>query len=62
MDHKQEVIKCVKGHFTLYRNLAAIEQLKQGLAVLGVLEALNRYPNLLEEYFVFGDQSTLTAG
>ena len=44
-------MRTLKNHYTLYRNKAAIDQLKSGLGVLGVSEAMSKYPDILEEYF-----------
>ena len=49
-------------HYTLYRNKAVLDQLKSGLATLGVLNAMTKYPQVLEPFFVAGLQPSLTAG
>ena len=49
-------------HYTLYRNKAVMDQLKDGLSALGVLDAMMSYPDVIEPYFVHGKQPPLTAG
>ena len=49
-------------HYTLYRNKPVMDQLKDGLSALGVLDAMMSYPDVIEPYFVHGKQTPLTAG
>lgn len=49
-------------HYTLYRNKAVLDQLKDGLSALGVLDAMKSYPDVIMPYFVHGKQPPLTAG
>ena len=62
MKFKLELMRTLKNHYTLYRNKAAIDQLKSGLGVLGVSEAMSKYPDILEEYFVSQVKTALNAG
>lgn len=39
-----------------------LDQLKSGLDVLGVLDAMTKWPRILEPFFVGGKQGLLTAG
>ena len=52
----------LKLHYTLYRNKAVLDQLKSGLDTLGVLNAMMKYPQILEPFFVSGLQAPFTAG
>ena len=58
MEFKAELISTLKYHYTLYCNKAAMDQLKAGLNVVGVSEAMTQYPHLLESYFVSGADSS----
>ena len=58
---KDELMQAGKMHYVLLHNKAEIDQLKLGLAVLGVGEALNKSSELLRPLFC--DMSVpLTAG
>ena len=46
LDDKAEMLECAILHFTHYRIRAELDQLKQGLAKVGVLPAIQRSPNL----------------
>ena len=58
---KQE-LRCLMVHFTLFRNKAVLDQLKGGLCILGVADAMLKYSSLLAPFFVAGKQTPLTAG
>lgn len=59
---KKELCDTLRCHFTVYRNIPVMNQLKTGLAELDVLDAMTRFPNLLEPFFVCDKQGPLTAG
>lgn len=59
---KLEVMNALMMHFTLYRNKAVFDQLRSGLEVLGVSDAMRKYPDILEPFFVGGKRPPLTAG
>ena len=46
LDDKKEMLECVILHFTHYRIRAELDQLKEGLAMVGVLPAIQSRPNL----------------
>jgi len=46
LDDKKEMVECVILHFTQYRIRAELDQLKEGLAKVGVLPAIERRPHL----------------
>ncbi len=62
MARKQELVHILMLHYTLLRNKAVLDQLKAGLSTLGVLDAMAKYPTLLEAFFISGQQPPLTAG
>lgn len=62
MGGKSELLRTLMLHHTLLRNKAVLDQLKSGLSALGVLDAMSKYPTILEPYFVAGKQTPLTAG
>ena len=49
-------------YFTVLRSRSVLDQLAKGLSVLGVLEAMKLYPQLMEPLFIQGKQKPLTAG
>ena len=59
---KQELISTLIFHYTLYRNKAVLDQMKSGLNVLGVAQAMSKYQDILQPFFVCGKQAPLTAG
>ena len=62
MEGKPELLRTLMLHHCLLRSKAILDQLKLGLSALGVLDALSKYPTILEPYFVAGKQPPLTAG
>ena len=62
LDGRAKIVKALMLHYTLYRNKAVLDQLKSGLATLGVLNAMTKYSQVLEPFFVAGLQPSLTAG
>ena len=61
MEGKPELIRTLLLHHSLLRSKAELDQLKSGLAALGVLDAMSQYPTILEPSFVAGKQTPLTA-
>jgi hypothetical protein len=41
----------LKMHFSLLRCKAELDQLKNGLSILGLLQALHSYPDIFAPYF-----------
>ena len=62
MKEKIELTNVVLRHYTLYRNKAVLDQLKDGLGVLGVAKPMSQYGNILKPLFVGGMQPPLTVG
>ena len=59
---KKELCNILRCHFTVYRNILVMNQLKTDLAELDVLDAMTRFPNLFEPFFICDKQGPLTAG
>ena len=49
-------------YYTVLRSRSVLDQLAEGLSVLGVLDAVRCYPKLMEPLFIGGKQKPLTAG
>ncbi|XP_064390717.1 apoptosis-resistant E3 ubiquitin protein ligase 1-like [Halichondria panicea] len=58
---KVEIVKTLKLYYTLLESLAEINQLKEGLQVNGVGEAIVKYPELMRPLFVHNNTQVLTA-
>lgn len=54
--------RTLKMHFGLLRCKAELDQLKSGLSVLGVGEAMRSYPNVMAGLFVSSKTEPLTTG
>ena len=52
LDDKKEMLECVILHFTHYRIRAEVDQLKEGLAKVGVLAAIQSRINLWKDNLV----------
>ena len=48
--------------YTMLRLRSVLDQLAEGLSVLGVLDVMKHYPKLMGPLFVGGKQKPLTAG
>lgn len=59
---KNEVCKSLKMHHCLLKAMGELDQLKSGLATLGVSNAMATYPKLMIPLFVAGEAEPLTAG
>ena len=55
---KPDLINTLMFHYTLYHNKAVLDQLKSGLCLLGVLDAMIRWPNILRELSLWGKTRT----
>lgn len=62
MSDKVQLMRTVMLYFTVLRSRSVLDQLAEGLSVLGVLEAMKLYPQLMEPLFIQGKQKPLTAG
>lgn len=59
---RDEFVDVIKRHYVLLRSKAALDQLRNGLHAFGVADSLKEHPQLLEDFFVAGKLSPLTAG
>ena len=59
---KHEVFKSLKMHHCLLKAMGELDQLKSGLATLGVSNAMATYPKLMIPLFVAAEAEPLTAG
>ena len=59
---KDEIIRTIFLHQTIYRCLAELEQLKKGLNVLGVVDAMAKNPDVFFKFFTSINKRRLTAG
>ena len=62
MPDRDGLVGVLTKNYTILRSKAEFDQLRTGLAVLGVGEALQKYPHLTEPLFVFSQTKPLTAG
>ena len=58
LDDKDSVIDELCLHHTIVRNVCELEQLRMGLKTLGVIDAIEIYPSLMETYFLKSMKST----
>lgn len=61
VSEKEQLLKTLKLHFTVYKSLPELEQMKQGLSVLGVQDAMKKHKDLFKPLFT-ACNSVLTAG
>ncbi len=59
---KPTIVKAVALHYLILKSKAEIDQLKKGLATLGVLNAIELHPLLFEPLFIASQQTALTPG
>ena len=59
---RESLIMCIKKHHCILKTKAELDQLKSGLRILGVGNAMEMYPKLMIELFVEGEAIPLTAG
>ena len=57
-----ELVSTLTCHYTLYKNKAVLDQLKSGLNILGVYDAMHSHSDIIESFFVCGKQPPLTGG
>ncbi len=62
MVEKGALVKALKLHYTLLKSLAEINQLKDGLSVHGVGEAMVNYRELMRPIFTVYGTEAPTAG
>ena len=61
MQSRSDLVRMLIFHFSLGRLQGALDQLRQGLSVLKVLDYIQRYPDAMKEFFIWREIS-LTAG
>ena len=59
---RDELLRTVFLHQTIFRSIAELEQLRGGLNVLGVCDEMARSPDTLLEFFTSACIKPLTAG
>lgn len=62
LSHKDELIKVICLHHILLKSKAEMDQVKEGLAVMGVDKIMANQPQCLRSFFVFDPSKVLTAG
>ena len=62
INDKREILECVILHFTHYRIRAELDQLKEGLAKVGVLPAIQRRPNIWRPLLCADRRLEISAG
>ena len=62
METKEELIKVICLHHILLKSKAELDQLKEGLECLGVLDIMARNSSVLSSFFTYSQQDALTAG
>ena len=62
IDDKTALIRTLALHFTILRSKAVLDQFKEGLCTLGVIDAIKQHPSIMEPLFVANGQTQLTAG
>ena len=61
VNDKTKIIKMISLN-ELIKIKAEIDQFKEGMECLGVVTAIQRYPDLLRGFFTIGKETPLTAG
>ncbi|XP_068751097.1 G2/M phase-specific E3 ubiquitin-protein ligase-like [Montipora capricornis] len=59
---RDEIVECAIVHYTHYRIRGELDQLKEGLAKVGVLEAITRDPDLFKPLFCWDSSLQVTTG
>lgn len=60
--NKHEIVTTIFLHQTVYSCLAELDQLKSGLNVLGVVDEISKFPEMLVDFFTSANRRRLTAG
>ena len=55
MENTQEVVHSIMLHFIINKNKVCLDQFREGLNILGFLEAAKAFPLNYEKYFVQHD-------
>ena len=56
------VVQTLTLHEVILHSKAELDQLAEGLSALGVLSVIRKTPEIIQKYFVLGQDSKLTAG
>ena len=59
---REQLVKIIGLHHTIFKCKAELDQLCRGLQALGLLQQIRAYPDVLESLFVWGDRTPVTAG
>ena len=61
-EDKIELVQAVSLHYVLLQSKVELDQFRDGLMTLGVLDAIKSYPNILCPFFTRERVQCLTAG
>ena len=62
LDDRVNIVQTVTLHKVLLSTLGELTQFKDGLSVMGVLDALKEHPDLLQPYYCCDFEDKLTSG
>ena len=51
------MVQCISCHFVLNKRKVLLDQLKEGLKILGVLDEITSYPEILAPMFIWTEDS-----
>lgn len=57
MENKDEIVQFIMCHFVLNKRKVLLDQLHEGLKILGVLDEMKARPLLFEPFFVYHEGS-----
>lgn len=60
IDNKEDVALSLAKHYLIYTCKAELDQLKEGLSRMGVIDLVNRYPLLMKPLFLSSGKPKLT--
>ena len=58
----KDLMATLKLHYALLKTLGETDQLKEGMSVNGLSQALVKYPDIMKPLFIAENSSLLTAG
>ena len=59
---KGDIIRCLKLHYCLANVHSCLQQMREGLQTLGVLNKIQEFPRIMERFFIFDENAAITAG
>ena len=62
LSDREDLLHALALHFIILRPKAELDQLKEGLASVGVAESMEMYPEILKSLFVSANGGPLHAG